>query len=95
MRTALIPQYKRVMRTASGALQTESIFFNLKTFGESVISANEPVANVIVARASPMMVRYWKCHPYASFLQIRIRQSREHRVWNKKVGKVHLVGEIY
>jgi hypothetical protein len=34
------------------------------------MSANEPNANVTVARKRPMMVRYWKCQPYEVLLQL-------------------------
>lgn len=32
------------------------------------MSASDPNAKVMVARERPIMVRYWKCHPYASLL---------------------------
>ena len=47
-----------LIRTSKGALQTESAFFIRKRRLESVISASEPKAKVIVARARPMIVRY-------------------------------------
>ncbi len=33
-------------------------------------SAAKPARNVAVARARPMMVRYWKCHPYEAFMGV-------------------------
>ena len=61
--TARIPQYSRLMSTSSGALHTDKTFLIRNSRRESVISAREPKAKVIVASARPMMVRYWKCHP--------------------------------
>ena len=68
--TSLIPQYSKLMRTSSGALNTERAFLILKRRVERVMSAREAKVNVIVARERPMMVRYWKCHPYESFLPL-------------------------
>lgn len=32
------------------------------------MSANDPNANVTVAKERPMMVKYWKCQPYEVLL---------------------------
>lgn len=66
--TALRLQYKRLISTSSGALQTERAFLIANSRGDRVMSAREPKRKVTVARDRPMMVRYWKCHPYESFL---------------------------
>jgi len=52
-----------LMSTESGALHTDRAFLIKKSRGDEVMSANEPNANVMVAKESPMMVRYWKCQP--------------------------------
>ena len=56
--TSLIPQYKRLMRTSSGALHIDSAFLILNSRVERVMSAREPKKKVVVARDKPMMVRY-------------------------------------
>lgn len=68
IRTARILQYKKLMRTSRGALHTDNVFLAMNSRRDRVISANEPKRKVMVAKARPIMVRYWKCHPYASFL---------------------------
>ncbi len=57
------------MRTSMGALQIDNRFLSKNSRGERVISARRPKVKVIVASDSPMTVRYWKCHPYASLLR--------------------------
>src|SRR5690348_8663419 len=51
---------------------------------ESRMSAARPMKQVSVARERPMTVRYWKCQPYASFLQ-----SSQHVVQNKMLASTH------
>ena len=46
------------MRISSGALHTDNAFFIRNKRGDDVISANDPKANVRVARERPMMVKY-------------------------------------
>lgn len=48
----------------------DSTFFTRNNRGESVISAKAPAMKVKVARARPIMVRYWKCQPYESLLLV-------------------------
>lgn len=66
--TDLIVQYKTLMSNSIGAEHTDSVFFQRNSVRDIVISAKDPSANVIVARESPIMVRYWKCQPYESLL---------------------------
>jgi len=47
-----------LIKTSKGALQTERAFLMRKRRLESVISAREPKAKVMVARDRPMIVRY-------------------------------------
>lgn len=56
--TDRIVQYRTLISTSIGAEHTDSVFFQRNNVGESVISAKDPSANVIVARKRPMMVRY-------------------------------------
>lgn len=51
------------MRTSSGVVQMERVFFRRKRGGEVERSARRPVVKVRRARVRPMMVRYWKCQP--------------------------------
>lgn len=44
-------------------------FLTRNSGGDTVRSASKATAKVIVDRERPMTVRYWKCQPYASFLQ--------------------------
>ena len=70
-RTDRIPQYNKLISTSSGAEHTLSIFLTAKRREDMLMSASDPNAKVIVARERPIMVRYWKCHPYASLLFVR------------------------
>jgi len=57
------PQYKVEMRHSSGAEQMERMFLAKKSREEMVRSARRPVRKVRLARARPMIVRYWNCQP--------------------------------
>lgn len=67
-RTARMPQYNIVIRHSIGALATLSAFLMRNRRRLIVMSASKPTKKVLAAKESPMMVRYWRCHPYASFL---------------------------
>jgi len=60
---ALIPQYRILIRTSSGAEHNESVFLIKNSWGDSVTSARKPKMKVNIAIVRPMMVRYCKCHP--------------------------------
>lgn len=66
--TDLILQYKILIRTSKGAMHTDKVFLSRNNRLDWVRSANEPNKKVTVAINSPIMVRYWKCHPYESLL---------------------------
>jgi hypothetical protein len=66
--TARRPQYSRLIRHSIGALATLSAFLTANRLRLRVRSANRPTAVVSVAMDKPMIVRYWRCHPYDSFL---------------------------
>ena len=57
------PQYRVLIRHSSGAEHIESTFLTRNSRGEVVMSARAPTIKVKVARARPMIVRYWKCQP--------------------------------
>lgn len=67
---AQIPQYKMLIRTSSGALHRDRLFLMRKRWGERVRSESRPKMKVRVDIARPMMVRNWKCQPYASFMKL-------------------------
>lgn len=62
-RTADRPQYKMLIKTSSGALQTERAFFTRNSRCEAVTSATKAEMKVKLARERPRIVRYWKCQP--------------------------------
>lgn len=51
-----------------GVTQTDKVFLSRNNRGECVRSAREPSAKVAIATDKPIIVRYWKCHPYDSLL---------------------------
>lgn len=52
-----------------GALHMDRRFLTRNSRADKVTSATRPTAKVRVDRANPITVRYWKCQPYASFLE--------------------------
>jgi len=60
---ALMPQYRTLIKTSSGALQSDRLFLTMKSRGERVMSPRRPKMKVVVANVSPIIVRYCQCHP--------------------------------
>lgn len=67
-RTIFKPQYKTLINTSIGALHTRRTFLTANRRIDKNTSAARPTRFVSVAMQRPMMVKYWKCHPYASLL---------------------------
>lgn len=57
-----------LIKHSMGALATDKAFLTAKSRRLRVRSARRPTAKVAVASERPMMVRYWRCHPYESLL---------------------------
>lgn len=79
--TDLIPQYKMLIRTSMGVTHTDKVFLSRNNRFDCVRSASEPSVNVAVAMDSPMMVRYWKCHPYETLLGVGKEEQSERGVF--------------
>lgn len=99
--TDLIPQYKMLIRTSMGVTHTDKVFLSRNNRFDCVRSASEPSTNVAVAMDSPMMVRYWKCHPYEALLGVGKEEQSERGVshlarkgWREK-ARLHWGGKIY
>lgn len=99
--TDLIPQYKMLIRTSMGVTHTDKVFLSRNNRFDCVRSASEPSTNVAVAMDSPMMVRYWKCHPYDALLGGGKEEQSERGVshlarkgWREK-ARLHWGGKVY
>ena len=81
-----------LIKHSMGALATDKAFLTAKSRRLRVRSARRPTAKVAVASERPMMVRYWRCHPYESLLCAGGRDEDPHMPSADNVGDLHSIG---
>jgi hypothetical protein len=74
------------MRHSRGAEQTERTFLMRKSNGRSKISERKAERKVREAVRRPIIVRYWKCQPYAE----ELREVSGSEIWGVRVAEADI-----